>query len=285
MRKMCAMTAVFGLVACVSCGDLPGRSGGEGVGGGGAGASGGDAGDGDVGNGGSDVGGDGGSGGGFGGSGGSGGSGANDVGGGGSGGSGGGGDCVPKKSPCDKLPQCGCGFGQACYNKDDEDGRICLDAGDVGQSMPCEYRNDCAEGLTCIDGGCKPFCSNDTDCSGAGAIVGQCAGILNSIGVCVEHCRPWDTNSCSHGLGCVVVRKLGHKPGTSECAAVGTGTGSDSCDWVADCAPGYECVGTPGKCQKYCRIGYDSDCPLYTSCLGFAGGGLFWEYQEIGSCR
>ena len=47
------------------------------------------------------------------------------------------------------------------------------------------------------------------------------------------------------------------------CTAAGTGQNGASCSASSDCASGFECVGHPGTCRKYCC---DSDCKDATFC-------------------
>lgn len=288
MRKTMSLMAMIGLVL-VSCAEGQYARGGSGGAGGGSGGGGGpDASDESLGPGDSGIGGGGGGnpgGGGYGATGGSGGGGGYGA----NGGSGGGGSCVPKKSPCDLHPQCGCDPGEACNVKDTAGATVCEDPGSVGQSMACQVINDCLIGSTCVGGGCKAYCGSDTDCPGAGSIAGQCFQVSSSgvpvpgLKVCTEHCQPWDPYSCNYGLGCFPYGPMGTKPGTFACVTAGTSTGA--CSSGGTCAPGYVCVS--GDCLKWCRVGM-SDCTGSLTCFPLedtsGNKGMYWGTVEIGVC-
>jgi len=76
---------------------------------------------------------------------------------------------------------------------------------------------------------------------------------------------PSDTTPAADGgtagpTGACHVRDTGGTLGTT-CTAAGPGRDEAACTKGTDCASGYECVGSPGKCRHYCCGGANA-CPL-----------------------
>jgi hypothetical protein len=59
------------------------------------------------------------------------------------------------------------------------------------------------------------------------------------------------SNGGGTDLACRVLQ-TGNDPAVVECTTAGSHGDGASCNTGADCAPGYECVGTPGACHHYC---------------------------------
>lgn len=77
-------------------------------------------------------------------------------------------------------------------------------------------------------------------------------------------------------LACRVVQTTSQ--GTaSECVAAGSHGDGASCTSGADCAPGFECVGTPGACHHYCCD--DAFCTSNTIFLANNPGNYFCDVQ------
>jgi hypothetical protein len=219
---------------------------------------------------------------GAGGSGGSGGS-AGDSGAGGSGGSAGGGSCTPPVSgTCDTSPQCGCAAGQTCNVTSFGTGATsCVPAGSAGAWQACSQIGDCAAGLQCVFGACRPFCEVPADCNDrpgqqcqqVQAVYGQDGGPADTPGmkICTAQCALEKPDAvCGAGVTCV----LDGSSITNCYPTDGTGTGPGGCSQGhgETCAPGYECVGvTDGQmvtsygCYHWCRLGQAKlDCPTST---------------------
>ncbi len=67
---------------------------------------------------------------------------------------------------------------------------------------------------------------------------------------------PYDAGNANPADGiyaCRVARRASAN-GTigAQCVAAGAGKDGDACRASADCGPGFECVGSPGQCRRYC---------------------------------
>ncbi|MFO0674729.1 MAG: hypothetical protein U0235_34790 [Polyangiaceae bacterium] len=67
---------------------------------------------------------------------------------------------------------------------------------------------------------------------------------------------PYDAGNANPADGiyaCRVARRASAN-GTigAQCVAAGAGRDGDACRASADCGPGFECVGSPGQCRRYC---------------------------------
>ena len=65
-----------------------------------------------------------------------------------------------------------------------------------------------------------------------------------------------DAPQPNHGMACHVVPVDGGA--APLCSAAGQGEDGAECIQSADCAVGFECVGSPGQCRRYCCNGQDS---------------------------
>ena len=73
---------------------------------------------------------------------------------------------VPAGGDCELISDCGCPGVQTCRVVAALTGRTAC--GGVGPSRalePCGAESDCAWGLDCIGGLCKPYCRSDVDCA------------------------------------------------------------------------------------------------------------------------
>ncbi|HOR33818.1 MAG: hypothetical protein BWY17_02082 [Deltaproteobacteria bacterium ADurb.Bin207] len=276
-------------------GEQPGGASGEGGGptGGSGGSTGGSGGS--TGGSGGSTGGSGGSTGGSGGS--TGGSGGSTGGSGGStGGSGGtgGATCTPPVSgPCDNFPQCGCEPDEACDIKTVAGTTDCFKTKNIPVSSKCAAMGECVAGASCIFGGCKNFCEQNSDCpkqyAGCFQVTYSDAGQSKPVPhmmVCSDQCEPWNpSGTCGGGLSCEPFSDVGQKPGTSVCADTGATSNATCSQSQPFCAPGYACL-SDNRCYRWCRVG-KSDCPGLQTCYGLISGvqeGLYVGNTEIGVC-
>lgn len=150
-------------------------------------------------------------------------------------------DCIGQPGEiirCDKGLRCSLSNGEA----------ICKAPGGAGSE--CRSRNDCTEGLGCVDGKCAPPLVEGADCNGDG---------------------------CGKGLGCSTAKK---------CAPIVFVTAGEACDSTRQCengtcngfsiapGPGGETKVTPGKCVAPLPDGAacsnDEDapkCDLFAECI------------------
>jgi hypothetical protein len=161
---------------------------------------------------------------------------------------------------CDVVAQ-NCGAGNKCtFGRiaDGGVGRGCGTAGAVGEGQTCgaAQMDDCAAGLTCLQGTpskCRKFCYRDSDC-GAGkcALVGAFPGSPEYVSFCVGGCDPL-TPTCATGEGCYPTQ------GGSVCSTAGAVATGGTCSATAgNCVPGDLCVlgaagATSGTCKKICN--------------------------------
>lgn len=181
---------------------------------------------------------------------------------------------APPSNVCGVDPQCGCNTGTCEVDQMKLDGSsACVTAGSLGIGKACTATaNQCATGLTCIWGVCRPYCGSIGDggkCNQPGTGVCRQLNDSNSkaipnLVVCSTDCTLNDPNSCGGKSGCVY-------DGTNmvtDCYPVGT---SMTCTKTqTNCAPGYECVTTNMvnyTCNKWCKIG-GNDCGAKV-CGGF----------------
>lgn len=146
-------------------------------------------------------------------------------------------DAARQGEACSPSEQTGCDAGEKCASLvesvnpwlsrtrcvpdgDREFGESCTrgEEGDTGY-------DDCAAGLSCLDGTCESICTiapNDS-CRGANEALGEgsyCTVFVDlfdaSTGLCVAGCDPADDNACDEGHGCY----LNAERGIASCAAV-----------------------------------------------------------------
>lgn len=165
---------------------------------------------------------------------------------------------VPPSNLCGLDPQCGCGNGTCDLDYQKLNGETkCVTAGSGNTATACNKTDaECAQGLTCVFGVCRPFCSSDgTDCGKAGT--SKCVQLQDSqsnpiqnLLVCRVDCTLDDTGqSCGgNGRGCVFV-----DTDVTDCFDRSM-YGTTSCTQNAPfCGPGYVCL-TNNQCAKWCNI-------------------------------
>ena len=268
MSRWLLALALVSTSACFSPGSGT-FTGDGGVGDGTARADGGSGGDGGAGGG--------GGGGAQGGSGGGGGGGA--AGGGGGGGSGDAGTCTttPPSNACGVFPQCGCASNQTCDVVDTNGDVACSNAGSTPLGHACKTTSDCAAGLSCTGGACRPYCgSAGQPCGGAG--LGTCLQWTDQTGKpipnlveCEIACTLTDTNGCGgvpSSSTAPVATCYPDGDGGTDCLVGGREFQGDPCNGTAPpfCAPGYGCAGQNGSqflCYRWCTT--NTDCAFIGS--------------------
>lgn len=101
--------------------------------------------------------------------------------------------------------------------------RTCLPAGDGEENDACSDASDCSQGLVCVtdidaladpnsgnplvDGFCARPCSEDGQCGGDQACIGETSGALMGGGFCGDRCDPFshEGNQCGEELACAPV--------------------------------------------------------------------------------
>jgi hypothetical protein len=216
--------------------------------------------------------------------------------------SGGGGVCV-KASPgtCGLSPQCGCTANQTCQVTDAMGTAGCVAAGSGPQGHGCNTTADCAAGLTCLAGACRPYCpaaSANSQCGIPGT--GLCIQVVNDATgtnvpnetVCLINCALDDPTSCG-GIpasgpiaGCVLDTNGGTN---TDCQAAGSSMTSTCSGSTAPplCAPGYGCqqLGSGLVCAQWCRLDIAGTCQGGATCMQFGGsGGVIINGTAYGYC-
>jgi hypothetical protein len=176
---------------------------------------------------------------------------------------------APPSNVCGLDPQCGCGTNTCEVNRVKLDGTTeCVASGNNPVKTPCNDTTECAQGLTCLWGVCRPYCSQDgTDCGKASTT--KCIQVQNSqsqpilnLLVCRLDCTLDDTGqSCGgNGRGCVYD---GTNSATDcfDLSQYGTTTCSQNAPY---CAAGYVCLSTYA-CARWCNINAPN-CAGNTTC-------------------
>lgn len=88
---------------------------------------------------------------------------------------------VPTGGACELISDCGCAGAQTCRVVAAVTGRTaCGQVGTARDFEPCSSEVDCARGLDCIGGACKPYCTSDAECAAQQA--GACGPIATKQG-------------------------------------------------------------------------------------------------------
>ncbi len=177
------------------------------------------------------------------------------------------GNCTtsPPSSVCGVYPQCGCSGGTCEVDQQKLDGSSsCVTAGSKQIGDACsKTAGECAQGLTCIFGVCRPYCGSDgASCSDPGTghckqlTQGQAQTPIQNLLVCSVDCSLTDPNSCGGGgVGCV----YDSTNQDTDCYTTGTAM---TCSSTTFCAPGYECIidgNNNTLCKQWCHVN-GSDC-------------------------
>jgi hypothetical protein len=171
-------------------------------------------------------------------------------------------------------PQCGCATGETCDITDHATGAVsCISAGEKPLAATCVTPTQCAQGLTCADGVCRPWCSKDaTTCTGTN--LGACRALKDPAGTDAKVCTiACDLNNPSAVCGennCL----WNQNAKATDCHPSGTRKAHERCSRLADCAPGLTCIVVNQykvECEPWCRIGHREDCGAIVICRDVYG--------------
>ncbi len=179
----------------------------------------------------------------------------------------GGPDSLTPVIACDPLAQIGCEVGEKCAQLVASvepwlSSTSCVRAGEREIGETCERGadgpmgyDDCASGLSCLDGVCASICSTSpqdscreaSEAFGEGSYCTVFADLFSeATGLCVPGCDPADDNACEAGYGCY----LNAERGVASCASVPPA--------ATDLSQNSECYGpASGDCYlNGCAIGH-----------------------------
>jgi hypothetical protein len=187
------------------------------------------------------------------------------------------GNCVTvaPNNMCGLAPQCGCAAKQTCEVTNYTSGATsCVGSGTSPQGNACKTTADCATGLTCVGGACRPYCSTAGQaCTGSG--VGDCIQLTNTSSqnipnakVCTVTCNLLSPTAACGSNNCTYWQDVKK----SDCIEAGSALEYGNCS-VDYCAKGLVCVrsGLSDSCMKWCRVGTTGDCGLGQTCQNLLG--------------
>ncbi len=195
----------------------------------------------------------------------------------------------PPSNVCGVDPQCGCNSDTCEVDQVKLDGSSsCVTAGSNGIGKACTATtSQCATGLTCIWGVCRPYCGSIGDkgmCNQPGT--GVCRQLTDNsmkaipnLVVCSTNCALNDATSCGGKSGCI----FDNANGVTDCYPVGSAMTCSKNQ--TNCAPGYECITlnmSTYSCAKWCKMG-GNDCGGKV-CSGFMPKVLV-NNVEFGVCQ
>ena len=205
---------------------------------------------------------------------------------------------VPPNNLCGLVPQCGCGANQTCDVTNDTTGATsCITSGATARGAQCTGTGNCAQGLTCVFGACRPYCTTPNQaCPGTG--LGGCyspeyaAGLTTpNRNVCAIDCDPRTPSAACGNNSCLW---FAGSNGT-DCRPGGTGLELDACSTLDGCAAGLICFSHPlfgPECERWCRLpasSYPNDCGAFTTCTdAYAAAGAnapFVGGVKLGLCQ
>jgi hypothetical protein len=203
------------------------------------------------------------------------------------------GSCVttPPSNACGLAPQCGCGASGTCEVTNTLNGSVgCVTAGSGPLASPCTTTSECAAGLTCARGACRPYCATPGTCTGTG--VGACTALRDAGGtqipnsnVCTLSCNLLDPSAACGSNACIWDSTLG----VNDCRRSGTKAAKEKCTKSEDCMPGLGCMNDVilGRvCSRWCRVGNSDDCGPLKMCLNVYGSNAPTESGEpLGHCQ
>ncbi len=178
---------------------------------------------------------------------------------------------------CGLTPQCGCAANQTCDVTNYSNGAVsCVGAGAGATASVCSSTSQCALGLTCVRGACRPYCAKAGQSCNNG--LGECMQLKNGNGssitnlkVCAIPCAPRNPSAACGANNCI----WDEGPDTTDCATAGTKGEFETCSSSTQCLPGFACVDNPDKglvCERWCRVGNSADCPGSPTCVDVFGG-------------
>jgi hypothetical protein len=183
---------------------------------------------------------------------------------------------TPPSNKCGLTPQCGCASNETCDVTGKSNGAVsCVAAGTKAQGKSCSTTSDCAMGLTCAYGNCRPYCSKaGSACTGTGLgaceeVYDQGKAIPNDL-VCAITCDLQNPSAACGSGTCV----YDSPAKTTDCDKPGSLGAFATCSNYNDCKPGLACVNSQlfgTECEPWCRIGVSGDCPFLSSCVDVYG--------------
>lgn len=186
-----------------------------------------------------------------------------------------------KASPgdaCGLLAQCGCAADETCDLVASR--ATCVKSGAKAAAASCTTTSDCARGLTCRGGACRPFCDGATSCSAPG--LGACASPVeatSTLQACAVTC---ELQAPGKNCGTATCALDGT---TTDCRPAGTKAIGSFCTGATECAAGATCAPTIyGKmCLRWCRIGA-GECPSFGICTSPFTSTIKLGNVEYGVC-
>lgn len=199
---------------------------------------------------------------------------------------------APPSNACGVAPQCGCAANETCDVTNTTTGAVsCVLAGGGPQGSVCTTSSQCAKGLTCQFGACRPYCAAPgTTCTAAGT--GVCFSPANAanattpnLNVCAITCDPKNPSGACASNACLWFSA----DKQSDCNTPGPKTAYQACSSLADCAAGLACAFDPlslgNACLPWCRLS-GNDCGLFASCDDVYGANApVVGGQKYGLCR
>jgi hypothetical protein len=180
---------------------------------------------------------------------------------------------------CGLTPQCGCKEGETCDVLDETGATGCLAGGTVALGHPCTDTKQCAAGLTCAYGACRPYCGEpNKGCSDEGAQLCVQARdkkgepILNAA-MCTVGCDPRNPEPACGTNSCLWFATYYAPFKVSDCNTAGTKGAGEACQADAECKPGFGCGAHPTRgqeCEHWCLMGAQY-CAAGTECVDVYG--------------
>ena len=173
---------------------------------------------------------------------------------------------------CGLSPQCGCAANETCDITNKSTGAVsCTLAGGGPLASLCTTSSQCAKGFTCAYGACRPYCSTlNTACSGTPG-TGMCTELYENNAavpngkVCTINCDLRNPSAVCGSNNCIYDASVN----AADCDKAGGKALYDACSSYNECGQGLACVNHPfygPECEKWCRVGMDSDCGLFEVC-------------------
>lgn len=165
------------------------------------------------------------------------------------------------KDVCNPILGCGCPEGSDCKTGLDQIS-TCIPSTNTQQPEQswCRSNSDCAVGLSCLAGLCRPVCEDDSDCASGGRCLLTISGREVNVSTCSGACDPINGGvGCGEGALCYPAYD-GPAICVSEASTPPNDKGS-TCSQDYDCANGLGC--SQGVCRSWCTS--NSDCLGATS--------------------
>jgi hypothetical protein len=194
-------------------------------------------------------------------------------------------------SECSIIPAtCGCSDGETCQVE--ISGKTqCAPPGDHTTMQWCSRNADCAAGLSCVGGLCRPVCDAELlPCAdGSGCV--EASSATNSPSTCLGHCDPVLTDldddeftPCGVGAYCAPGLPNDAVLAESYCTRQSDTPAKEDAACTADyqCKNGFGCDPTSDTCQPWCREA--EDCATGEACdltVSRAAGSA----DPVGICR